>query len=82
VQAHSSYRVIHHPSRLRVRRCKRLSPRAMRCTLEVTVGYRCQLSGPPPPETYCTAVTGYRRWVVRVRAGHRPAARVVSVSSG
>jgi hypothetical protein len=82
VLSHSSYRVIHHPSRLRIRGCKRLSRRTMRCTLEVTVGYRCQLAGPPPPEAYCTAVTGYRRWVVRVRAGHRPAARIVSVSSG
>jgi hypothetical protein len=85
VQSHSSYRVIHDPSRLRTRSCWRSSRRVVHCSFEVMVGYRCFLDGTPPPGKLCAAVTGYRRWVVRVRAAdgtRRLTTRVVSISAG
>ena len=82
VLAHATYRVIHRPSSLRTRSCWRVRNRPVRCSLAVTVGFRCYLAGPPPPDGLCAAVTGYRRWVVQVRDGRRLEARIVSVSSG
>jgi hypothetical protein len=84
VRSDSSYRVIHEPSPLRTRSCWRSSRGTAHCSFDVTVGYRCFLDGPPPPGELCAAVTGHRRWLVRVRAHgtRRLTARVVSVSSG
>ena len=81
VLQHPSYRQIGAArSRLEVRSCRRVSPRAAMCSLSVTVPSPCALD---PHAMLCAQALWQRRWLVEVRreAGGSLAARVVRITS-
>jgi hypothetical protein len=79
VLSDSTYRIIDSSAPLRMRRCWRAPGRALRCSLYRFAATPCALDGGPAAGTLCIEVIARRVWLVEVKLGDPPAARISRV---